>query len=326
MDDQKLFDAPDDDADRSSSRRGLLKLAAGAAAGAGVAVVASKASPAAAADTEGVLSGNVNEATLSTEFVYGSDANSTPSTSTTEIVNVDASAAPDDRAALRATAGTTANAIVAVADEGAAISAESAAGIGVVATGAAAALQLVAAAGVEPPVERTTSAEVGSIVFDENQDLWICVEAGTPGTWRKLSGPATAGAFHPIVPIRVYDSRLGAYSPGGGTPMQRLTERVISVADSHNAAGTVIAADAVPPGATAVALNVTVASPTGPNYLSVAPADATEVYASTINWPGGFDAANGTIVKVDADRQVKVICGDQAGGTHVVLDVTGYYT
>ena len=47
--------------------------------------------------------------------------------------------------------------------------------------------------------------------------------------------------------------------------------------------------------------------------------------ASTINWPGGFDCANGTIVKLDASRQLKVFCGDQAGSTHFIIDVTGYY-
>lgn len=323
MDDQTVIDADRGEVDRSSSRRGLLRIAAGAAAGAGVAVVASKASPAAAADTEAVGSGDVNQATLSTEFVYGTGANGTPSTSETEIVSVDATDAPDDRDALHATSAA-GNAVVATADEGSAVVAASSGGVGVVTSGAFAALQLLSVT-TTPPAARTTAAVAGMIEIDGNEDVWLCVADGTPGTWRKISGPSTAGAFHPIVPIRVYDSRLAAYTPGGGTPMARLTQRIISVKDSHNAQGAVIAADAVPAGATAVALNVTVASPTGPNYLAVAPGDATEVYASTINWPGGFDAANGTIVKIDANRQVKVTCGDQAGSTHVVLDVTGYY-
>ena len=35
--------------------------------------------------------------------------------------------------------------------------------------------------------------------------------------------------------------------------------------------------------------------------------------------------ANGLIVRLDANRFVKVWCGDQTGSTHVILDVNGYW-
>lgn len=130
--------------------------------------------------------------------------------------------------------------------------------------------------------------------------------------------------FTPIEPARVYDSRVPAYAPNDGL-MAPNTNRVVSVKDGRDAAGAVVAADLVPEGAVAVSVNVTVASPTGPNFLSVVPGDAVAFTASTINWPGGFDAANGATVKLDAARQLKVFCGDQAGSTHVIVDVTGYY-
>lgn len=131
-------------------------------------------------------------------------------------------------------------------------------------------------------------------------------------------------AFTPIDPARVYDSRLAAYGPNNGV-MARNTSRIVSVKDGRDAAGTIVAPDIVPDGAAAVAINVTVSGPTGPNFLSVVPGNATAFTASTINWPGGFDAANGAIVKLDASRQLKLFCGDQAGSTHVIVDVTGYY-
>jgi hypothetical protein len=137
-------------------------------------------------------------------------------------------------------------------------------------------------------------------------------------------GYTSPPAFYPIDPARVYDSRLAAYAPNNGL-MAPNTNRVISAKDGRNGAGAVVAADVVPAGATAVAINVTVASPTGPNFLSVVPGDAMTYTASTVNWPGGFDAANGATVKLDASRQLKVFCGDQAGSTHVIIDVTGYY-
>lgn len=133
-----------------------------------------------------------------------------------------------------------------------------------------------------------------------------------------------APAFTPIDPARVYDSRFAAYAPNNGV-MAPNTSRVVPVKDGRDTAGAVVAANVVPEGAVAVAINVTVAGPTGPNFLSVVPGDAAAFTASTINWPGGFDAANGAIVKLDANRQLKVFCGDQTGSTHVIIDVTGYY-
>ena len=137
--------------------------------------------------------------------------------------------------------------------------------------------------------------------------------ARDPGThhFRGLDNPALT-------------TRLAAYAPNNGL-MAPNTNRVIPVKDGRDGAGAVVAADVVPAGATAVAINVTVASPTGPNFLSVLPGDAVTYTASTINWPGGFDAANGATVKLDASRQLKVFCGDQAGSTHVIIDVAGYY-
>ena len=166
-----------------------------------------------------------------------------------------------------------------------------------------------------------TGGPAGTIARDGNGNLWYAVASGS---WRKLAGGGTAGSFHPINPARVYDSRLAAYAPNNGL-LARNTNRVLSVKDGRDATGAVVAANVVPEGATAVAINVTIAGPTGPNFLSVVPGDAAAFTASTINWPGGFDCANGAIVKLDATRQLKAFCGDQSGSTHFIIDVTGYY-
>jgi hypothetical protein len=126
-------------------------------------------------------------------------------------------------------------------------------------------------------------------------------------------------SFYPITPQRVYDSRHG------DGPMARSSSRTVSVANGLGADGSIVALDAVPNGATAISCNVTVTAPTGPNYLAVVPGGSTGYTASTINFPGGFDAANGATVLIAADRTVTIFCGDQPGSTHVILDVTGYY-
>jgi hypothetical protein len=106
-----------------------------------------------------------------------------------------------------------------------------------------------------------------------------------------------ARGYRPIDPARVYDSRAAAPTPG---VLARNQSRVVSIKDGRDAAGTVVAAD-------------------------VAPGDAASVSTSTLNWPGGFDIANGSSVKLDGSRQVKVFMGDQGGSSHFIIDITGYY-
>ena len=93
-----------------------------------------------------------------------------------------------------------------------------------------------------------------------------------------------------------------------------------------NGTGAVLTSDVVPVGATAIACNLTVTGTTGPNFLALTPGDAASFTASAINWSGADESlANGLIVKLDANRFVRVWCGDQTGSTHVLLDVSGYW-
>ncbi len=135
---------------------------------------------------------------------------------------------------------------------------------------------------------------------------------------------ADAGRFFPINPIRAYDSRATLPQPGLLGPN---TNRVVLVKDSRaNGSGAVLAADVVPVGATAIACNLTITGTTGPNFLALTPGDAASFTASAINWSGADQSlANGLITKLDANRFVKVWCGDQDGSTHVLLDVNGYW-
>ena len=72
---------------------------------------------------------------------------------------------------------------------------------------------------------------------------------------------------------------------------------------------------------------MTVTGTTGPNFVSVVPGDAPGYTTSSINWSGPDQSvANGSIVRIDDSRQVKIFGGDQTGSTHVILDVTGYVT
>jgi hypothetical protein len=182
---------------------------------------------------------------------------------------------------------------------------------------------VVRAGSATAPSGRTGTFVVNAVDSDTNGNLWHCVAAGTPGTWRKLSGPSTGGAFHPIDPVRVYDSRSAAPTPGA---LGSGSSRVVSVADARDGTtGAVVTAGAVPAGATAIAYNLTVVDTIGSGFLSVAPGNAASSPSSSINWSAtGQILANGLIGKVHTDRTVKVFCGG-GGTTHFVIDVTGYW-
>ena len=60
--------------------------------------------------------------------------------------------------------------------------------------------------------------------------------------------------------------------------------------------------------------------------LSIVPGDAAAFTTSSLNWSSsGQSIANGGVVKLAGDREIKVFCGDQTGSTHVIIDITGYY-
>jgi len=72
-----------------------------------------------------------------------------------------------------------------------------------------------------------------------------------------------------------------------------------------------------------IAYNLTVAQPSGSNYLSLAPGDATTAPAtSSINFFSN-DIANSGIISISTDRELKVLCGDDLGGCHFIIDITG---
>ncbi len=166
----------------------------------------------------------------------------------------------------------------------------------------------------------------GEIYVDSDGTLWFTVPTGTPDEVRfvKLAGTPTAGSYHAIDPQRAYDSRQPNYAERG--LMEPNSTRVISVADGHSADGTVTIADAIPAGATAVQINVTAANMTGPNFLSVTAGDTDSTETSLLNWgPGDIQIANSITIPIDAERQIKVFCGNQTGSTDVIVDVFGFY-
>ena len=134
-----------------------------------------------------------------------------------------------------------------------------------------------------------------------------------------LPAPAAADGpfqFNSLTPCRVVDSRTNVGTSGG------------ALASNATRNFTIQGACGVPAGAKAVALNVTVISPTGTGHLTLWPAGTSLPTVSTLNYNAGEPAlANGAIVPLSAstpDLAARPFLAN--GGTvHVVVDITGYF-
>jgi uncharacterized repeat protein (TIGR01451 family) len=117
--------------------------------------------------------------------------------------------------------------------------------------------------------------------------------------------------FNPLTPARQFDTRNGS----GGVPVGRITAGV-------PLAFTVSGLHGVPPGAEAVALNVTVTGPLGAGWLRVFPCDDPAGTSSNLNFVAGQTVANAVIAPVDGAGQV---CFLASADTHVISDVSGWF-
>jgi hypothetical protein len=167
------------------------------------------------------------------------------------------------------------------------------------------------------PPQRSTFNRAGSIAMVSGGDLWLCTVSGTPGTWRKLAGPATAGALHVLPsPVRVYDSRPGTQpAVGVKAPLPAGGTRPLDL--KANSSG-------VPAGATAALLTVLLVNATaGAGHFTVWSAGQPKPQANTVVWGGDAGRFSATAVTaLDAQARVQV---SASLPTHLVLDVVGYY-
>lgn len=177
-------------------------------------------------------------------------------------------------------------------------------GIGVQGQGSRAALKLVPQGSA--PAARSDYHEAGEFIEDSSGSLHVCVSAGYPGSWRKLAGPSTVGAFH-VLPstVRAYDSRTSDGSLGSGS-------RTLTMSG-------------VPAGSSAVTVSLTITQTTGGGYLSLYKAGISFPGNSNLNWyASGQTVAVTTVCAVSAASQL-VVRASGSGTTQVIVDVIGYY-
>ena len=331
-------------APRHLSRRGVIGAGAAAAAAGAAGLVAGAPSAAATDGGNLVLGTYTNTSAGATAIVltghpgygFGSIDTSYPGTftiyqpalfgyaagSASNVGGMFSSSADQAYGAVASSSGTYGTGLVAAAggDNGTGLLAtsQSATGTGAVVAGDHVALQLAPFSLVRTaPTGDSVPHQQGDLVEDSSGNLWLCTQAGTPGTWRKLAGPDTAGALHVLpVPVRVYDSRAGApphVAPQ--TPLAANTARRLDL--KVNGSG-------VPAGASAVLLTCMVVNATaGSGNLTVWANGHSRPASNTLVWGGTSGrASTQAISAVDASAKVLVQASIQ---TDLVLDVVGYH-
>ncbi|MEU9301830.1 hypothetical protein [Streptomyces sp. NPDC048269] len=121
-------------------------------------------------------------------------------------------------------------------------------------------------------------------------------------------GRQEAGGYAPQAPARVVDTRDGTGTQRG--PVAGQGTFTVKVAQ---------------PGATAVALNVTVTNPQEAGHLTVHPAGQAAPTTSNVNFTAGQTVANSVIVPVGKDGEITVRNGAWAP-SDVIVDLVGTYS
>jgi glucose/arabinose dehydrogenase/PKD repeat protein len=122
---------------------------------------------------------------------------------------------------------------------------------------------------------------------------------------------SSPGAFTPVAPYRLFDTRNGASTSGAGS-LSAGAEMAVDVSTQPT----------MPPGATGVLVNVTATNPAAAGYVRAYPC-GTLPTNSTVNYDSGQTAANLAMVKLPANKRV---CFQSLVPTDLVVDVAGWFS
>lgn len=153
--------------------------------------------------------------------------------------------------------------------------------------------------------------------------LAVSVGAGTgPVPAALAAGLGAGGEYHPLTPTRIYDTR----APGINSPVGPIaTSPTGGTADV-----TILGQGGIPSGAAdvlAVAVSITVVSPTKEGYLQVYPAGSTPGISSVVNYAAGQTVPNLTVLTIGAGGKITVKLVTPSNGTaDVLIDVFGWFS
>lgn len=156
----------------------------------------------------------------------------------------------------------------------------------------------------------TVDAEGRASVFNNAGSTHVLVDVF--GWFGPDALQGTSAGYTPLAPWRVLDTRTGVGSYGG------------PVAAGQSIDLAVLGRGGVPAiGVSAVVLNVTAAEPTALSHATVWPSSAATPASSNLNYLAKQTVAN--LVIVDVGTAGKVSLRNQAGDTHLIADVVGWF-
>ena len=151
----------------------------------------------------------------------------------------------------------------------------------------------------------------GTVSFFNASHGTVTVFADRYGYWTGGTvGTATGGAFRPVTPTRVADSRLAK------TTLGALASGSVAIAGHAGVPTTNVSA---------VVATVTAVDPTRAGYFRVAASSTDSVTTSTINFVAGETRANLDTIPLNTDGTIAII-NSSAGTADYVVDVLGYFT
>lgn len=137
-----------------------------------------------------------------------------------------------------------------------------------------------------------------------------------PASAQAVITTAPPGKFIPIRPCRIVDTRGGAPFTGGAFGASEARDYQFSASGAP--------CDGLPSTVSAFSLNITVTQAAGPGFLAIYPRGTPpSPLVSTVNYTTGQTIANAAIVPTDAQGFITIVAG--VSGTHVIVDVNGYY-
>ncbi|MEV6523641.1 choice-of-anchor D domain-containing protein [Longispora sp. NPDC051575] len=149
------------------------------------------------------------------------------------------------------------------------------------------------------------------------QTATLTVPDDTAGTRPAVSLSAfgiigAEGTYYPVDSARILDTRSGNGAPAG--KVGGASTLNLQVTGRGNIPSS---------GVSSVVLNVTVTEGTSASFLTVYPKGVSRPTASNLNFSAGWTGANSVTVRVGDGGQVSIY--NHAGGTHVIVDVVGFY-
>jgi hypothetical protein len=154
------------------------------------------------------------------------------------------------------------------------------------------------------------SAEFGGLLAvwdDRRKGTWDDLDTG--GALLKQPAACRTGFFHTVTPCRLVDTREGS-----------------ALTPSQEADFTIFGKCGVPNSAAAVALNLTVVSPTGQGHLIAYPVGSFRPPTSVLNFRSAQTRANSAVIPLPLGGAFGVLPVVADGGsTHLVIDVSGYF-